>query len=85
MIQVNNHLRLKGIPEEAHRYIVNGKSALEWILERYQHSKDSDTGIINDPNEWSDDPRYIVNLIKRIVTVSVETVKIVEGLQKLEK
>ncbi|MFW8564862.1 DEAD/DEAH box helicase [Orrella sp. 11846] len=85
IIQVNSHLRLEGIPEEAHRYIVNGKSALEWILERYQYTKDRDTGIINDPNEWSDDPRYIVDLIKRIVTVSVETVKIIDGLPKLEK
>lgn len=77
---VNDHLTLLGIPDEAHEYVVNGKSGIEWLIDRYQVTKDTGSGIVNDPNEWSDDPRYIVELVKRVVTVSVETVKIVEAL-----
>lgn len=77
---VNDHLTLLGIPAEAREYVVNGKSGVEWLVDRYQISKDPDSGIVNDPNEWSDDPRYIVELVKRVVTVSVETMKIVKGL-----
>lgn len=84
VIQVNDHFRLEGIPEQAYEYVVNGKPALEWLIERYQYTQDRETGIINDPNEWSDDPRYIVDLIKKVVTVSVETVKIVDGLPSLK-
>lgn len=82
-IEVNDHLVLTGIPDEAHEYIVNGSSALEWILDRYQVSKDKDSGIANDPNEWSDDPRYIVDLIGKVTKVSVETVRIVKALPSL--
>lgn len=85
ILVVNKHLRLTGIPAEAHEYIVNGKSALGWILDRFQYTRDTDSGIVNDPNEWSDDPRYIVDLIKKVVTVSVETVKIVNSLPAIEK
>lgn len=84
IIIVNEHLRLTGIPAEAHKYVVNGKSALGWIMDQYRYTKDDDSGIINDPNEWSDDPRYIVELIKKVVTVSVETMKIVESLPAIE-
>jgi predicted helicase len=82
-IEVNDHLVLDGIPEEAHQYQVNGKSALEWVLDRYQVTKDRDSRIVNDPNEWSDDPRYIVNLIGKVTRVSVETVRIVRALPSL--
>lgn len=84
VIIVNEHLRLTGIPEETHEYVVNGKSALGWILERFQYTKDKDSGIINDPNEWSDDPRYVVELIKKVVAVSVETMKVVNSLPAIE-
>jgi len=84
-IAYNTHLTLTGIPLEAYRYVVNGKSALEWIMERYAVTKDKDGGIVNDPNEWSDNPRYIVDLLKRIVRVSLETVKIVEALPALNE
>jgi predicted helicase len=82
-IAYNSHLTLTGIPLEAYGYVVNGKPALEWIMERYAVTKDKDSGIANDPNDWSEDPRYIVDLIKRIVRVSLETVGIVEGLPGL--
>ncbi len=76
----NRHLTLSGIPLETYEYIVNGKSALDWIIERYQVTTDKDSGIKNDPNDWSEDPRYILDLVKRVVRVSVETVRIVKGL-----
>jgi predicted helicase len=84
----NSHLTLKGVPMEAYDYVVNGNSAIEWIIERYQVTRDKDTGIANDPNDWArehDQPRYIVDLLKRIVTVSVETMKIVKRLPPLNE
>lgn len=79
----NANLTLSGIPMEAYDYVVNGKSAIEWIMDRYQVKTDKNSGIVNDPNQWSEDPRYIVDLIKRIVRVSMETVRIVNSLPSL--
>lgn len=84
----NSRLTLTGIPPEALDYIVNGKPALEWVMERYQVVTDKDSGIVNDPNDWAaehNDPAYIFNLVKRVVRVSVETVRIVKGLPALEE
>jgi predicted helicase len=80
----NPHVTLKGIPLEAYDYVVNGKSAIEWVMERYAVTTDKDSGIKNDPNEWSDDPRYIVDLVKRVVRVSIETNRLVGELPKFE-
>lgn len=83
----NDDITLAGIPEEAQEYRLGSRSALDWIIERYQVKTDKASGIVNDPNAWGDehgDPRYILDLIKRITTVSVETVKIVSGLPSLE-
>lgn len=84
---VNEHLTLTGIPDEAHDYMLGSRSALDWILERYQIKKDKASGIVNDPNDWGKehgDPRYIVDLVKRITRVSVETVAIVKSLPPLD-
>lgn len=81
----NSKITLSGIPLEAYEYIVNGKSALDWVMERYQITKDKDSGIWNNPNDWSDEPRYIIDLVKRIVRVSIESVKIVKALPALEE
>jgi predicted helicase len=83
----NSTLTLEGIPPETFEYIVNGKSALEWIMERYKISKHKDSGITNDPNDWCNEqnnPEYIVNLIKRIVYLSVESVKIIDTLPTIK-
>ncbi|MFM6764681.1 MAG: type ISP restriction/modification enzyme, partial [Dolichospermum sp.] len=85
IIIYNSKITLSQIPLEAYEYIVNGKSALEWIMERYKVTKDKDSGIINDPNHWSENPRYIVDLVKRIVRVSLETVRIVKSLPALNE
>ncbi|CAC5339772.1 conserved hypothetical protein [Planktothrix rubescens CCAP 1459/22] len=81
----NSKLTLSQIPLETYDYIVNGKSALDWVMERYKFTKDKDSDITNNPNDWSDDPRYIVDLVKRIVRVSLETVKIVKSLPALNE
>ena len=81
----NSNLTFKGIPEIAHRYVVNGRSPLEWMIDRYQVKTDSASGIVNDPNMFSEDPTYISNLIPRLVTVSVETMKIVDSLIKINE
>lgn len=86
-IKYNGHLTLKGIPEEAYEYQVNGKSALGWVVDRYQVKPDKDSNITNDPNDYCravNNPRYIVDLIKRLVTVSLETQKLVGTLPRFE-
>lgn len=83
----NNQITITNIPEKAYDYIVNGKSAIEWIMERYQITTHKDSGITNNPNDWSAEvgnPRYILDLLLSIINVSVQTVEIVEGLPKVE-
>lgn len=87
-IHYNARITLTGIPLEAYDYVVNGKPALEWIMERYQITVDKDSGIRNDPNDWArehNQPRYILDLLKRIVRVSLETMKIVNALPALNE
>lgn len=82
----NSHIELGGIPEAAYRYMLGSRSAIEWIIDRYQVKTDKASGIVNDPNDWSrevSDPRYIIDLVARIVTVSLETMKIVDSLPAL--
>lgn len=88
IILYNKTTTLKDIPLDAYDYIVNGKSAIEWIMERYQIKTDKDSGILNDPNDWClehDNPRYILDLLKRVIRVSIESVRIVQSLPKLEE
>jgi len=83
----NNKITISGIPDKAYQYIVNGKSAIEWIMERYKITTDSDSGITNDPNNWAKEvgnPRYILDLLLSIINLSVQTVDIVDGLPKLQ-
>ena len=77
---VNEYVRLSGIPAEAHRYVVNGKTPLGWFIDRYQITKDTDSGIVNDPNGWFANSRDLITAIERIVYVSVESARIIEGL-----
>ena len=83
MLVVNPSLTLAGIPKEAHEYVVNGRTPLEWLIERYQVSTHAESGIKNDPNKWGEEhdySEYIVELVKRIVRLSVETVRLVGEL-----
>ena len=85
-IVYNNHITISNIPAKAYEYVVNGKSAIEWILERYCVSIDKASGIKNDANDWGKEhqkPRYILDLLLSVINVSVQTVDIVKSLPKL--
>ncbi|WP_353571506.1 type ISP restriction/modification enzyme [Candidatus Albibeggiatoa sp. nov. BB20] len=84
-ITYNSYIILNDIPLKAYEYIVNGKPAIEWIMDSYQVKTDKASGIKNDSNDWSQDPRYILDLLKRIITVSLESVEIVESLPPLNE
>jgi predicted helicase len=79
----NDFLTLAGIPPEVFEYRLGNRSALDWIIDQYQVSTDKRSGITNDPNR-PDDPQYIVRLVGQVITVSVETVKLVRSLASLE-
>ncbi|NDO78022.1 N-6 DNA methylase [Kocuria indica] len=83
VIVYNGNVTLSGIPEQAHEYMLGSRSGLEWLLDRYRVKTDKASGIVNDPNDWAlehENPRYIVDLVKRVTTVSVRTMEIVKGL-----
>jgi predicted helicase len=83
----NKHITIKNIPEEAYDYEVNGRSAIEWIIDRYQVRTDKKSGITNDPNDWGREhgnKRYILDLLLSVITVSMESVRIVKSLPKLD-
>ena len=109
----NPFITLADIPEEAYQYQVNGKSAIEWVMERYQIKTNKDSGILNDPNQYSPiaknstqdnfdldskpdptqdnfeldskpDPKYILSLLKKVITVSVQSVHLIKKLPPLD-
>ena len=81
-LKYNDFLMLDGIPAEVFNYRLGTRSALEWVVDQYRVKVDKRSGIVNDPNR-ADQPQYIVDLIGRVITVSLRTVKIVEGLPTL--
>ena len=83
----NEHITIKNIPPRSFEYVVNGRSPLEWIIDRYQVKTDTASGIINNPNDWAtehDNPRYILDLILSSITVSLKTLDIVENLPEID-
>ena len=84
----NDRITMQNIPLEAYEYVVNGKPALEWVMERQIVKTDKASGIVNDANDYANetvgDPRYPLDLFRRVITVSMETMNIVNGLPKLE-
>lgn len=86
-ILYNHQITIENIPAEAYEYVVNGKSAIEWIMERYQVTTNKDSGIVNDPNDWAREqgnPKYILDLLLSIINVSLQTVEIVRNLPALD-
>ena len=79
----NEFIRIENIPLVAYDYVINGKSAIEWVMERYSITTNSDSGILNDPNQWSENPRYIFDLLLRIIQMSIDTVQIVTKLPEM--
>lgn len=84
----NNKITMTKIPLKAYEYIVNGKPALEWVMERQAVTTHKESGIVNDANDWAvetmGNPRYPLELFQHVITVSLETMKIVNNLPKLE-
>ena len=84
----NDNITMQNIPLEAYAYVVNGKPALEWVMERQVVKTDKASGIVNDANDYANetigDPRYPLDLFRRVITVSLETLKVIEGLPKLD-
>ena len=83
-IVYNNDITIKNIPEKAYEYMVNGRSAIEWIMDQYQIKTDKKSGITDDPNDYSSDETYIFNLLLRIINVSMQTVDLINSLPKFE-
>ena len=86
-INYNSKITISNIPAKAYEYVVNGKSAIEWIMERYAVTTHKESGITNNPNDWSEEvgnPRYILDLLLSVINVSVQTVDIVNDLPKLK-
>jgi predicted helicase len=82
----NSKIIIENIPAKAYEYVVNGKSAIEWIMERYQITTHKESGIKNDPNDWAEEvgnQRYILDLLLSIINVSIKTVDIVNSLPKV--
>ena len=87
VIIYNGNIIIENIPAKAYEYIVNGKSAIEWIVERYAVTQDKKSLIRNDANDWSREhhkPRYILDLLLSVINVSVQTVDIVASLPHLK-
>lgn len=87
VILYNEAITLRHIPLEVYDYVLNGRSAVEWIMDRYQVTTDKASGIRNDPNDWAlehDDPQYILQLLLSVMTVSLRTMDIVRRLPKID-
>ena len=80
----NSDITISNIPEKTYEYVVNGRSAIEWIMDQYQVKTDKKSGITDDPNDYSDDEKYIFNLLLRIINVSIQTVELINSLPKFE-
>lgn len=80
----NSDITISNIPEKAYEYVVNGRSAIEWIMDQYQVKTDKKSGITDDPNDYSEDEKYIFNLLLRIINVSIQTVDLINSLPKFE-
>jgi predicted helicase len=85
----NERITIQNIPLAAYEYVVNGKPALEWVMERQSVTTDKDSGIVNDANLWATETmasaKYPLELFLRVITVSLETMKIVKGLPALKE
>ncbi len=80
----NDQLTVTNIPEKAYEYVVNGRPAIEWIIDQYRVKTDKKSGITDDPNDFSEDPKYILNLLLSIITVSMKTLELIDELPEFE-
>ena len=80
----NEFITITNIPSKAYAYTLSGKSAIEWIMDQYQIKKDSKSQIVDDPNEYSEDETYILNLLLKVIYISVKTVEKIEELDNID-
>ncbi|HBC4154489.1 TPA: hypothetical protein KEN98_001228 [Staphylococcus aureus] len=80
----NTDITVTNIPNKVYNYIVNGKPAIEWIIDQYNVSIDKKSGILDNPNEFSEDPNYILNLLLSVITVSMKTLGLIDKLPDFE-
>ncbi|HDK3629949.1 TPA: hypothetical protein PR587_001986 [Staphylococcus aureus] len=80
----NTDITVTNIPNKVYNYIVNGKPAIGWIIDQYNVSIDKKSGILDDPNEFSEDPNYILNLLLSVITVSMKTLGLIDKLPDFE-
>ncbi|MBU7774341.1 hypothetical protein QNN25_08560 [Staphylococcus aureus] len=80
----NTDITVTNIPNKVYNYIVNGKTAIEWTIDQYNVSIDKKSGILDDPNEFSEDPNYILNLLLSVITVSMKTLGLIDKLPDFE-
>ncbi len=86
-VTYNSQITISGIPLRAHEYLLGSRSAIDWVMNQYQIKRHKESGIVNDPNDWAvehDDPTYVFDLLRRVVTVSMRTLDIVESLPTLD-
>lgn len=84
VIKFNSDITISDIPARAYDYVVNGRSAIEWIMDQYRVKTDKVSQITDDPNDYSDDPQYILNLLLSVITVSMKTLELIDKLPKFE-
>lgn len=87
VINYNSNITIRNVPSEVYDYVVNGRSPVDWIFDRYQVTVDKKSGIKNDPNDWSkehEQPRYILDLLLSVMTVSLKTQEIVASLPDID-
>lgn len=80
----NPYITIRNIPEQAYKYVVNGKSAIEWIMERYAYNIDKASGIVDDPNKYGDE-KYVFNLLISIINVSIKTQELIDNLPEYKE
>jgi predicted helicase len=83
-VEADNQLKISGIPQIAFDHKIFGRSPLEWVIDRYQLTEDSESGLVNDPNSYSDEQDFVVNMIGRAVTMSIEMSALLEAAPNLE-
>ena len=84
-LRYNDHVKITGIPGSVLDYKVNGRTPIDWIVERFQYKKDLDSGVESDPNNTSSDPQYLLNLLKSIIHVSITTSEILKKLPAIDE
>ncbi|KGD62556.1 hypothetical protein T9A_00847 [Alcanivorax jadensis T9] len=88
IVKYNSTITIAGVPVDAYDYVVNGKPALEWVMESQLVKTDTTSGIVNDANDYAietmDYPAYPLELFRRVITVSLETMKIIRNLPELD-